>query len=177
MALRASTWFLRRIPRPGLVAGGAGHILEIFLAPLRSCPTCLGLYRRTQRPADVEPLHLDMGSAMPIFPNSPQWIAPCASAFSLEKEEANLASCTISHLPAKWEADGTNAPKFFRWKSPTWEGSCPTTTSSFCQWPGQSSVFAGNLFLTGRDQIIERILCNAGPYCLNPLITFCWCGC
>lgn len=68
MALRAPTLLLRKIPRPGLMAGGAGRILGIFLTPLRSCPTCLELYRRAQRPAAVEPLHLDMGSAMPIVP-------------------------------------------------------------------------------------------------------------
>jgi len=72
-------------------------------------------------------------------------------------------SCPVSHLPAKWEAEGINAPKFLHWKSPALEGCCSTTTSSCSQWPGQGSVFAGDLFLTGRDQIIERILCDAGP--------------
>lgn len=53
--------------------------------------------------------------------DSPQWIAACASAFSLEREEANLASCPVSHLPAKWEAEGTNAPKFLHWNNPARE--------------------------------------------------------
>lgn len=55
----------RKTPRPGLMAGGAGDILETFLSALRSCPTCLGLYGRTQRPVAVEPLYSDMGNAMP----------------------------------------------------------------------------------------------------------------
>lgn len=49
------------------MVGGAGDILETFLSPLRSCPTCLGLYGRTQRPVAVEPLHSDMGNAMPMI--------------------------------------------------------------------------------------------------------------
>lgn len=50
--------------------------------------------------------------------DSPQWIAPCASAFSLEGEEAKRASCPVSHLPAKREVDGTKDPRFLHWKSP-----------------------------------------------------------
>ena len=56
---------LRKIPRPGLLAGGAGDILETFLSPLKSCPTCLGLYGRTQRPVAVDPLCSDIGNATP----------------------------------------------------------------------------------------------------------------
>lgn len=87
-ALRAPSWLLRKILRPGLVARGAGHILEIFLTPLRSCPTCLGLYRRTQRPADVEPLHLDIGSSMPIFPTVLSGLhpAPLPSVWKRKKQ-------------------------------------------------------------------------------------------
>lgn len=56
----------RKIPRPGLRVEWTGDILETFLSPLRSYPTCLGLYGRTQRPVAVEPLCLDMGNAMPM---------------------------------------------------------------------------------------------------------------
>lgn len=57
----------RKIPRPGLMAREAVDILETFFSPLRSCPTCLGLYGRTQRPVAVEPLHSNLGNAMLIF--------------------------------------------------------------------------------------------------------------
>jgi len=56
----------RKIPRPGLMMGGAGDILETFLSPLRSCPTYPGLYGRIQGPVAVEPLHSDMGNATPM---------------------------------------------------------------------------------------------------------------
>lgn len=47
------------------MTGGAGNTVQTFLSPLRSCPMCLGLHGRTQRPAAVEPLCSDMGNPMP----------------------------------------------------------------------------------------------------------------
>lgn len=43
----------------------AGDMLETFSSPLKSCPSCLELYGRTQRLDTVEPLCHDMGNALP----------------------------------------------------------------------------------------------------------------
>lgn len=55
----------RKIPRPGVTTGGAGDTVQTFLFPLRSCPTCLGLHGRTQRPIVVEPLCSDKCNPLP----------------------------------------------------------------------------------------------------------------
>lgn len=118
----------RKMPSPGVTTGGAGDTVQTLLSPLRSCPTCLGLHGRTQRPLAVEPFFM-FGHGQPHAhsSDSPQWITPCASAFSLEGEDAKRSSCPVSHLPAKWEAEGTKASKYLHWKSPVREGSCPIT--------------------------------------------------
>lgn len=112
----------RKVLRPGLMVGGAGFLSDPVLHAWGYMAEPKGQLLLSL----CEKCHVH-GS------DSPQWIAPCASAVSLKKEEVKLASCLVSHLPAKWEAEGTNTPNFLHWKNPAWEGSCPTTTSSCCQ--------------------------------------------